>query len=62
MNNTDELFLIYWHYHTEGRRCFIVTANGDTVCEVIVPGDNDPVPVARKIAREHNDVLARAGW
>lgn len=62
MNNLDELFLIKWHYDTEGARCFIVTAKGDIVCKIIAPGGGDPVPVARKIVSDHNDVLARAGW
>lgn len=57
-----ELFLINWSYHTEGRRCFIVTAEGYTVCEIIVPGNNDPVPVARRIVSEHNDALKRVCW
>ena len=62
MNNLDELFLINWHYTTDGARCFIVTAKGDTVCEIIAPGGGDPVPVARKITRDHNDVMARTCW
>lgn len=62
MNNLDNLFLIKWHYHTEGARCFIVTADGDVVCEIIAPGGGNPVPVARKIVSDHNDVLSRFCW
>lgn len=54
MNNDSP---IYWHYHCEGTRCFIVTAEGYTVCEIIAPGNNDPVHIARQIVREHNDAM-----
>lgn len=49
----------YWSYHTEGRRCFVLDEEGYTVCEILVPGNNDPVPVARQIVRDHNSMVDR---
>ncbi len=41
-------------YHPEGRRAFLLEDDGTTICEVVVPGQNDAVPVAAELASAYN--------
>lgn len=47
-----------WCYHVEGRRAFILDADGYEVCEIVAPANNDRVAIAEQIVRDHNRVLA----
>ena len=41
-------------YHPEGRRAFLLEDDGTTICEVVVPGQNNAVPVAAELAGAYN--------
>lgn len=46
-----------WAWHSEGLRAFILEDDGSTVCELICPGQNNRIEVARQIVHEHNELI-----
>jgi hypothetical protein len=41
-------------YHTEGQRAFLLEDDGTTVCEIVAPGQNNPVPIAVELVSRFN--------
>lgn len=49
-----------WSFHTEGRRAFILDADGATIGELVAPGQNCPVADVAHIVKcvnAHDDLL-----
>lgn len=49
-----------WGWHSEGNRVFVLDEEGYTVFEVVAPGNNCRVTIAKQVVSEHN-LIARGG-